>query len=118
MSSKEEGTNFEDLCQMGSVKFEIEYDDKVWKFERMKSIPFGVKQRILSGLMTFHNSGVATMDSEKYYNEMIPAMLLKAPPGFDITKINDEFGNLLMEHFPSPGEFNQVDAPDKEEVKN
>ena len=117
--SKDEGTDVNELYLTGNVKFEIEYNGKVWKFERMKNIPFGIKQRILSNLLSFNTkTGMATMDAEKYYMEIIPAMLLKAPPGFDVTKINEEFGNLLIAHFPNPGEFNQVESPSKEDIKN
>ena len=119
MSNLEEGTDSNELCLTGSVKFEIEYGGKIWKFERMEFLPFGIKQRILSKLMTFNTkSGMASIDTEKYYTEIIPAMLIKAPAGFNITKINEKFGQLLITHFPSIGEFNQVEDITKDEVKN
>jgi hypothetical protein len=101
-----------------SFPVEIEYQDQIWKFE-FKEITWAQKKRVQSESMkrTVTRDGKAEMkvDMEKMYIRMFQLTNTKAPVGFDITKISDEFGEILVKHIPG---MDEVEVIDEDDTKN
>ena len=101
-----------------SFPVEIEYKNEIWHFE-FKEITWAQKKRVQSESMkrVVSRDGKAEMkmDMEKTYIRMFQLTNTKAPVGFDITKISDEFGDLLAQYIPG---MDEVETIDEDETKN
>lgn len=100
------------------IPVDIEYRDEIWHFE-FKNITWAAKKRVQSESMkrVVARDGKAEMkmDMEKTYIRMFQLTNTKAPVGFDITKISDEFGDLLAQYIPG---MDEVETIDEDEEKN
>ena len=101
-----------------SIPVDIEYKEMVWHFE-FKPITWAQKKRIQSEMMeqTVSRNGQTTMqiNLDKAMVKMFQMTCTKAPAGFDITKISEEFGEILAKHIPG---METDDSPGEGEVKN
>ena len=112
-----EGTDVNKLYGSSNKTVEIEYKGETWTFV-LRTPLMGEMERYTSKLMKMGQDGSLIMDTEAYYMEIIPELLVKAPPGFDIRKVSYEFGGLLKQHIPTPGQFQTIDDVDIDARKN
>lgn len=101
-----------------SFPVEIEYQGMLWHFE-FKEITWAQKKRVQSESMkrlaTRDGKAEMKVDMEKMYIRIFQLTNTKAPVGFDITKISDEFGELLAKSIPG---LDVVETIDEDETKN
>ena len=97
---------------------EIEYKGKVWQFE-FKEISWLHMKKVRSEMMemktTRSGQTIMSLNMEKFHMRMFQLTNTKCPVGFDITKVDTEFGELLAAVTPG---IEKEDTIDDEEIKN
>lgn len=115
----EKGTDVTQLYVSDEIiKEEIEYKGQLWPFE-FKEISWLHKKKVRSEMMelktTRNGETVMVLNMEKFHMRMFQLTNKKCPVGFDITKISDEFGELLAAVTPGLDEEETIDDG---EIKN
>lgn len=88
-------------------QFEIVYEGETFQFE-IKKLPWLLVTKILSRA-TYYTKEGGKVDMDVYYEEYLCSALTKAPwnlaeTRFILRKLKPEFGDLLENHVPKPGE--------------
>lgn len=88
--------------------FEIKFKGETFAF-KIKKLPWLRTTGILSKATSYNGKGAATIDLDVYYEEYLVAALVEAPwnleeTRFVLRKLDADFGELLEEHVPKPGD--------------
>jgi len=96
------------IASEAAQAFEIQFKGETFSF-KIKKLPWLRTTGILSRATSYNGKGVAHIDLDVYYEEYLIAALVEAPWNLDETrfvlrKLDSDFGDLLEDHVPKPGE--------------